>query len=77
MLQGSALGLILVDIFSSSLDENRLYVIKIQSTYKNKEENINNTLDEMIKIQKYITHLQNGLVMKISKTIRNAYLLLL
>lgn len=77
MLQGSVLGLILVDIFSSSLDENRLYVIKIQSTYKNKEENINNTLDEMIKIQKYITHLQNGLVMKISKTIRNAYLLLL
>lgn len=77
MLQGSVLGLILVDIFSSSLDENRLYVIKIQSTYKNKEENINNTLDEMIKIQKYITHLQNGLVMKISKTIRNVYLLLL
>ena len=35
MPQGSLLGLILIDIFSSNLDENRLYVIKIQSTYKN------------------------------------------
>lgn len=32
--QGSLLGLILINIFSNNLDENRLYVIKIQSTYK-------------------------------------------